>query len=700
MQTIHQLSTSPGSAFVQDGDALFLHSILGFQCGYFGDDSGLDRVRGVIVLDTDKGRVETHVLSGSAAINGPTAAFRWEGRGLRVESTWDASSPTGIISRRDCVQLLPGAAAVRIRRAMSRFVMGAGAWEAFVQESRWCHESQGAWRAVHGGIDIGSEGSRTCLGATPYLALREAGSGRGVAFNLVPRGNWKIRAQNVAGGFTTRPLALVLEMGMADETLDWRLSPGETIELPEILIQYLPDGKPEAVTEHLHRYLLARRAAADVKVSGSGAKAAGAAPTRQPLPPVVYNTWYDVFDRLDTERLRGQLSAARRVGCDVFTIDAGWYGRGEGPWEMQVGDFREKLNGAFRGTMADFADEVRAAGLGFGLWVEPERLGAGVPIVKEHPDWFAPAPSGFVYPRFIMPAARDYTYRMVADLVERYKLAWLKVDFNHELGYDPDGSEFAAHMDGWHAIVDKLVRTYPGTFFEGCQSGALRKDLNSLFHWDDNFVSDNMNPFMSARIYEQEMLRYLPGYIGRWLCIRPAGAGIIEYGKSLAESRRRVIAAGSSGWDQAEVLDLDQAFKLVFPGVFGLSGDLGGMDEVVQEQLARYVGFYKEWRGLIRCSVASLLTPPGLIDDRTGYSGLQLTDLDARRALVLCSWFDLVAGTAALYPRGLAPTRAYTVRTLESAQRGAQRTGAQIMQEGLAFSVQTGQFAEILVLEG
>jgi hypothetical protein len=704
MATTHTFGADPRTTFIQSGTALHLGSLFGFSCGFFGEDSGLDRVRGISVLDTDRGRFETHAMNGAVMSATPTAAaFAWEANGMRLESAWDFSFP-GIATRRDRLSLASGAKRLRVRRAMARFVLAPGAYEAFVQESRWCHESQGAWRDTHGGIDIASEGARTCLGATPYLALREKGSGRGLAFNLVPRGNWKIRAQHVSTGFTTRPMALVVEMGMSDETLDWALEPGESIELPEIIVQHLPTGAPEAVSADLHRFLLSR-----VNGAASAAAAAAAASAgRHAEPPVLYNTWYDVFDRLDPERLRGQLAAARRVGCDVFTIDAGWYGRGTGPWDMQVGDFREKLDGAFRGHMAEFAKEVRAAGLGFGLWVEPERLGPDVPVAKEHPDWFAPAPSGFLYPRFIVAGAREYTYRMVADLVERYELAWIKIDFNHELGYDPDGAEFARHLDSWYGIVDRLVAAYPGTFFEGCQSGALRKDLAALSHWDGNFLSDNMNPFMSARIYEQEMLRYLPGRITRWLCIRPAGAGIIEYGKSLADSKRRVVAAGSSGWDQAELMDLDQAFKLVFPGILGISGDIAGFDEGTLQQLARYVGIYKQWRGMIKGSVAWPLTQVGRIDDRTGYAGLQLMDPDAKRSLLFCSWFDLVAGKATLHPRGLAPDRSYKVRTLEGAPRAAgaasaagaaEITGRRLMAEGLEFSFENGQCAEVVTLE-
>jgi alpha-galactosidase len=679
MESRHACGGGPQTVFTALGGSVSLSRLLGFPCGLNGADAGLDRVRGLITLDTDQGRVETHALTGGLSADGDgVATLTWEGRGVRVTSVWDFRSPHGIVSRRDRVTRLPGGPS-RVRRALARFVLAPGRRQVFVQESRWCHESQGAWRDAIGGVDIGCEGSRTCMGAAPYIAVRD-GTG-GIAFNLVPRGNWKIRLQNVASGYGILPHAAVLEMGFADETLDWRLQEGESIELPEILMQHLPTGEPHRETAALHRYLMARR------------------PEVKPAP-VVYNTWYDVYDKLDPERLRRQLDAARRAGCEVFMIDAGWYGRMAGPWDRQVGDFREKLDGAFRGRMADFAGEVRAAGLGFGLWVEPERLVPGVPVTLEHPEWFAAAPDGMLYPRLTMAGARDHTYRLLADLAERYRLAWMKIDMNHELGYDPDGREFAAHMDAWHGILDELARAFPGLCVEGCQSGALRMDLNALFHGDVNFLSDNCSPYHASRIYEQSILRFLPGSVSRWLCLKPAGESVAACPPAFTPPGRRVLTAGAWGWERAEVADLDQAFAMVFPGVLGLSGDLAGLDAETQAELAAWVGRYKQWRGMIRRSVAHLLTPPGLMGEAHGHSALQLSDTEGKRALLLLCWHDLIGGAVTVLPRGLDPQARYAVRTLDGADAAPAATGRDLMARGVELAVGSGQRARLVALEG
>ena len=55
---------------------------------------------------------------------------------------------------------------------------------------------------------------------------------------------------------------------------------------------------------------------------------------------MVYNTWFDQFEVLGVPRLRRQLQAAKRLGSEVFVVDAGWYGPEADDWWSQAGDWR------------------------------------------------------------------------------------------------------------------------------------------------------------------------------------------------------------------------------------------------------------------------------------------------------------------------------------------------------------------------
>jgi alpha-galactosidase len=182
----------------------------------------------------------------------------------------------------------------------------------------------------------------------------------------------------------------------------------------------------------------------------------------------------------------------------VFTVDAGWYGTGTGLWQQQVGDWNEKLYGAFYGRMSEFANQVRAAGLGFGLWIEPERYHPATPVVKEHPNWFLPGNGTHIYPDLANRQVYEYVLNNLLRIVEFYNLVWMKIDFNLELGTPADGLH--GYYLFWYSLLDELRARCPHAFIEGCASGGMRLDLHTLAHFDGHFLSDTVNPVDVLRI--------------------------------------------------------------------------------------------------------------------------------------------------------------------------------------------------------
>ena len=192
-------------------------------------------------------------------------------RSLRLTTTWQGCPDTGVVSRRDTLSNT-GATPVVVNRCLARVTMPQGRYECHTQASRWCHENQGGWQPLHAGLALRHAPGRTTEESTPYLALRAVGADAGLVFHVLPCGNWTIRVcpVNEGGGALSNA---VVELGLADESLHRTLQPGETLELPEILIQSIPQGQPHLAAPVLHRYLL-KNHFADAK----------------PQAPVVYNT--------------------------------------------------------------------------------------------------------------------------------------------------------------------------------------------------------------------------------------------------------------------------------------------------------------------------------------------------------------------------------------------------------------------------
>ena len=592
------------------------------------------------------------------------ASWRVGDCGLKLASVWRACPETGVVSRRDTLTNA-GKAPVVVSRCLARMAFPPGRYECYAQTSRWCRENQGSWQPLHAGIVLGHVPGRTTEGNTPYLVLRSLDTGQGVVCHLLPCGNWTIRVRPVPVGGDL-PLAVV-ELGLADEGLHRVLAPGESLALPEVLFQPLPEGEPHLAAPTLHRYLIEDRFA--------GAK---------PEAPVVYNTWFDQFEILDVPRLRKQLAAAKETGCEVFVIDAGWYGAGDANWAAQTGNWREKTKAAFHGRMREFADEVRSAGLGFGLWMEPERFGPEAPIRTEHPEWFVPV-GGAARINLTDPAAYAWLRAEIGRLVETYGLAWMKIDFNFSLDADASGAELYDYYVAWRRMLDEIRAAYPRTFFEGCASGALRADLAMLSCVDGHFLSDSVNPTDMLRISQGAYLRLPPGRLTRWAVLRAAGRVLPRYGRRVPESPPVLLTPRGALWEPAETVDLDFALLAALPGMFGLSGDLAGLSPEHRERIAEAVTFYKKWRRFITGSTAHLLTPPRPISDREGWIAFQFQPPGDDASLVFVYRLGWAGAPPPLRLRGLDPARRYGIACgFAETETDIHLTGKTLMHDGLS----------------
>jgi alpha-galactosidase len=379
-----------------------------------------------------------------------------------------------------------------------------------------------------------------------------------------------------------------------------------------------------------------------------------------------------------------QLAATKVIGCEVFTVDAGWYGIGEGPWHSLVGDWREKQEGAFRGNMSAFADKVRASGLGFGLWVEPERNHADAPVVKAHPDWFLPGLGGFFYPDLSQPEAYHYILVELSRLIETYQLVWMKIDFNFELGTRRD--QFHGYFECWYRLLDELREKYPNTFFEGCASGGMRLDLNTLAHLDGHFLSDTVNPIDILRISQSAMLRLPPGRLTKWAVLRAHGD--------------QTLTPSGGDWDNAILADVDFVCRAALHGTFGISGDLAGLPEKTRTRLRRHVDLFKEWREFIRGAAAHLLSPVQSIDDRSGWVAFQLQNPTMPEA-ALVFVYRLLDGRSQMtfHLRDLDTAKTYTVTEIDTSETSQPISGLNLQAFGLKVALPHPFRAAIFIVQ-
>lgn len=525
--------------------------------------------------------------------------FRDEEQTLEIVIRLDYDPETKILQRRDSVRNLLDKPRM-LRRYLARFPFARGEYEYYSQRAFWCRESEGKWTPLWAGkAELCSREGRYCEGAAPFAVLRDRCSSHALGFSVLPAGDWLIRFSSCSanGMFPD----LIAEFGLNDDRLELEVAPGECWKAPEVLVQLLPDRSAFSGCAMMDRFLNRRF------------------PARPGHQPVVYNTWLDRMSKLELPRLERQLEAAKKCGCEVFVVDYGWYEDNKA--FTRLNNWDECTDRAFFGKMRDFADKVRAAGLGFGFWVEFEFFSTRSTVVKEHPEWFFPsAHPDIVVPKSWLPEVEDMLVNTLADTISRYQAVYVKNDMNHSQGYEP--SRLYRYQQGIDRVMNRLKAQLPGVTFENCSSGSLRAAAGPMMeNFDMHFISDNASPLENLRIVQHSAARFAPGRIYHWYV-----ASELHPGAESSVDPGYIIQPQAATWYRMQIEDLHFGLLSCITGMLGFSCDLASFSGENLKIIASYVEFFKAHREQILRSEAHLLTEPEDFENRRGWLALQLSD--------------------------------------------------------------------------
>src|SRR5690606_15067350 len=138
--------------------------------------------------------------------------------------------------------------------------------------------------------------------------------------------------------------------------------------------------------------------------------------------------------------------------------DSGWFDTGAdslgfADWRKSLGNWNRVDPRKFPDGIKPFADYVRANGMQYGTWFEPEWAHKASDIYREHPDWFLEAPqlrpdSHLDFPNLVPPlrqvnpdvALMNFGLKEVREwwvdrIVRAYKewgMRWVRWDFNQK----------------------------------------------------------------------------------------------------------------------------------------------------------------------------------------------------------------------------------------------------------------------------
>jgi alpha-galactosidase len=395
---------------------------------------------------------------------------------------------------------------------------------------------------------------------------------------------------------------------------------------------------------------------------------------------VVLNTWEAVYFDHSFDRLAALADVAADIGVERFVVDDGWFGSrrddrsGLGDWYVSPDVWPDGLG--------PLADHVRARGMDFGLWFEPEMVNPDSDVARAHREWIIGAAHRMPPPQrnqqvldLGQPDAYAHLLGRISDLVSTYDIAYIKWDHNrdtadpvHRAG--PRAGHAALHeqITAAYRLMAELKERHPGLEIESCASGGARIDYGVLEQTDRVWPSDCSDPIERVRIVSS---------VSTLLPFELIGAHVAS-GRSHVTGR---------------VSDLGLRMAVATFGHSGIEWDLTETTPDERRRLAEWIAFVKEHRSLIHS--ARLVRPDRSVDPETSLLGVVGPDGSEALFLFVRLAVSPRVGDAPVVFAGLDPERQYVVERValfeaaeveqsKDAAPGAMTTsGAQLMTAGM-----------------
>jgi alpha-galactosidase len=305
-------------------------------------------------------------------------------------------------------------------------------------------------------------------------------------------GNWKFCFEKKEDG------GYLVSGGLSDWEFYSDLKPGETLESVHVVIAF--GGKSDLNQT-------------SVQLTKVGRKQWYPRNAFSQSLPIEWNPWWPYEDNAINERVfRENVDVAAKLGIEVCTLDAGWFGPAESSahWYDYRGDWSRVNTERFPSGIRALADYVHNKGMKFGLWCEIEALGKKAAMNEQHPDFAASLnEESLGYICLGNPMAQEWAYQTLDELITEYNCDWIKLDFNLDpkSGCNRDdhghgkGNGLFEHYKGYYDVLDRVREKHPEIILENCASGGLRIDLGILRHTHCTFLSDADWPEHDLQIF-------------------------------------------------------------------------------------------------------------------------------------------------------------------------------------------------------
>ncbi|MFD7308707.1 alpha-galactosidase [Promicromonospora sp. NPDC059942] len=394
--------------------------------------------------------------------------------------------------------------------------------------------------------------------------VRSAGTDAPVRYGvaLAWSGSWRMALDAVPFADHVRVSA-----GPDDESGILTLAPGDTLTTPALAgVRVEGDADDLAQAWHDYEATLAR--------------------TRGPEHrPVVYNSWFATTFDVRVEHQLRLAAAAAQVGAEVFVVDDGWF-RGRTTDRAALGDWEVDTE-RIPGGLGPLAEGVKALGMRFGLWVEPEAVSPDSDLYRAHPEWAHHVdgrPLETLRHQYMLnlglPEVEEWVLGTLRRLLAHTDISYLKWDMNRSIADGgrtaPGGDDWSwRHTQAYYRVLDALRAEFPHVTVEACAGGGGRIDHAVLARTDVVWPSDETGP--------RDRLAIQHGFLG----VLPAWAmssWVTDLPDQLDPDRESAPAS------------LEFRFVVAMAGVLGIGADLLAWDDATRERAASFVDLYRSIR--------------------------------------------------------------------------------------------------------
>lgn len=450
----------------------------------------------------------------------------------------------------------------------------------------------------YGSQSIGSRRGASSHHFNPFIALaakhanEECGDVYG--FNFVYSGCFLDEVEVDCNG-TTR-----VQIGLGNENFGWLLEPGESFESPEAIMTYTHCGIGQ-MSRNMHAF--AKRHIVPKEKSAHR--------------PTVLNTWEASGFDIDENKLLEFARLAPKSGIDMLVMDDGWFSTRDND-DSGLGDWWESRK-KFPDGLGGFVRRVKANGIGFGIWIEPEMVNPDSELYRNHPDWIMnvsgrePLVSRNQYVLDMAnPNVVQYLKDSFAKTFDGISIDYFKWDMNRNMSgagsayLPPDRQDetLFRYMKGVYELMRWFADRYPDTIIEGCSGGGGRYDLGIMKYCPMIWTSDNTWP-----------LDRIP----------------IQFGTSIAypasEMSCHVSNPDNICYDPRE---LDFRFRVAMNGILGYELHLPKASDGIRKTIADQIAEYRRYEPLIKDGELYRIHNPV----ETPYYSFYFTDAEKTRIML------------------------------------------------------------------